>query len=170
MTTDSLHDIIADRARALRLVFEDEVAEAIVRLSAGYPHFTHLLALKSAENAIRTGRRRIERSDLPLAMSTAVEDAEGSLRTTYNASVRAQTEVYRKVLTTAASLDDLEFTISQLRHKFPKDFDPTGPLRKLVSNDGSTILRRAAKGAYRFSDPRMRSYIRIIHLMVDPIT
>ena len=169
MAEDNLRDIVAQGAQKLRLTFDGDVMTTIARLSAGYAHFTHLLALKCAENAIRTGRSRIERSDLPLAMTTAVEDAEGTLRQSYYASVRAQTEAYREVLSAAAALDGVEFTTRQLRQAMPTLSSPTGPLRRLVSDDGTSILRRTAKGVYRFSDPRMRSYIRIIHLMLDPI-
>lgn len=88
------------------------------------------------------------------------------LRQAYHSGVRASTEGHRAVLTAAASLDGIEFTTAQLRDAVPPALNPAGPLRRLVSDDGATILRRTAKGVYRFSDPRMRSYI---HLMIDPI-
>ncbi|HEY0637623.1 MAG TPA: AAA family ATPase [Pseudonocardiaceae bacterium] len=169
MAEETLRNIIARGAHRLGLSFDDDVMTAIARLSAGYPHFTHLLALKCAENAIRNGQRRVEPSDLPLAMTIAVEDAEGTLRQAYHSGVRASAEGHRAVLTAAASLDGIEFTTAQLRDALPPALNPAGPLRRLVSDDGATILRRTTKGVYRFSDPRMRSYIRIIHLMIDPI-
>jgi Cdc6-like AAA superfamily ATPase len=169
MSEDTLHDIVRKGGTALRLTFDEDVVATITRLSAGYPHFTHLLALKCAENAIRTGQARIGAADLPLAMATAVEDAEGTLRHSYSESIRSRGHAYRDVLVAAASLDGDEFTTAELRRAMASGHNPTGPLRQLVSADRETILRRIGKGVYRFADPRMRSYIRIIHLMIDPV-
>ena len=35
-------------------------------------------------------------------------------------------------------------------------------LSKLVSNSNDKILRRLTKGVYRFTDPRMSAYIRLV--------
>ncbi|GAA1350456.1 AAA family ATPase [Saccharothrix algeriensis] len=164
MDEEDLSRIVRTGGDALRLEFDEEVVRRIARLSAGYPHFTHLLALKCAENAIRAGRSRIDPSVLPLAMTTAVEDAEETLRTSYSESIRSQSDSYRAVLVAAASLDADEFTTTQLRAALGGR-DPAGPLRRLAAADGRSVLRRTARGVYRFTDPRMRSYIRIF----DPL-
>ncbi|MBF6150349.1 ATP-binding protein [Nocardia nova] len=161
MSDDQLYDIVGEGAQKLRLTFEDEVTSSIVRISAGYPHFTHLLALKCAEQAIRNNSRLITPPDLQRAMGTAAQDAEGILRQSYNGSIRTQPQVYGQILTAAASFDGIEFTKRQLDAAIPTGINLAGPLRRLVSNDGTTILRRAGTGVYRFSDPRMRCYIRI---------
>lgn len=163
MAADDLCRIVQAGAKALGLTFEDDVTAEIARLSAGYPHSTHLLALKCAENAIRTQQSTVDLNALPLAMSTAVEDAEGTLRHSYAESIRSPSRVYRALLVAAASLDTDEFTTAQLRAAVAGD--PSAALRRPASDDGSTVLRRITRGAYRFSDPRMRSYIRII----DPV-
>ncbi|MFC6091835.1 ATP-binding protein [Saccharothrix lopnurensis] len=162
MPSDDLRRIVQAGGRALGLTFEDGVTAEIARLSAGYPHFTHLLALKCAENAISTERSTVGPDVLPLAMSTAVEDAEGTLRHAYAESTRSPSGAYRALLVAAAALDTDEFTTAQLRAAVG---DPSAALRRLASDDGLTVLRRVTRGVYRFSDPRMRSYIRII----DPV-
>lgn len=164
MCEDDLRDIVTRGGDELGLSFDDEVSTAIAWASAGYPHFTHLVALRCAEHAILSGRRRIERSDLARAMTAAAEDADNTLRHQYATSV-GQQENRGAVLMAAASLDDNEFTTPQLRLALDGQLDPTGPLRQLVSDDGSTVLRRIDRGVYEFTDPRMRSYVRLAHGM-----
>ncbi|WP_218159804.1 AAA family ATPase [Lentzea albida] len=168
-----LEEIVIAGANALRLRFDTSVVESIVRLSAGYPHFTHLLALKCAEDAIGEGSFLIMPHDLSKAMDRAVSDAEGTLKRIYDDSVRAPSPMYRHILAAAASLDSDEFSANDVRNavilRTGEDISQ-GSLnnyyKRLISTDGTTILRRAGRGFYRFEDPRMRSYIRLIERMV----
>lgn len=172
MQDTELRQIVTQGAQALKLAFDTVVVDRIVKLNAGYPHFTHLLALKCAERAIGDGRVIIRESDLPLAMTVAVEDAEGTLKRTYENSIRSTSSMYSSILLAAAALEEDEFTASALRIEIQRRTGrqiSQGRLnnffKRLVSRDGSTILRRTGQGIYRFEDPRMRSYIRIIKLM-----
>ncbi|WP_253831087.1 hypothetical protein [Prauserella aidingensis] len=149
----------------------DDVINAIVRLSAGYPHFTHLLALKSAESAIGDGKEVVGNADLEKALSLAVQDAEGTLKTVYDDSVRSKSSpMYEEILAAAASLDTEEFNAAALRDAIEKRTGAPisqGSLQnyfqRLMSRDRATILRRVGQGVYRFEDPRMRSYVRIVN-------
>ncbi len=87
MTDDELREIINTGAKKLRLVFEYPVIRAIVEMSAGYPHFTHLLALKCAEEAIAESRYAVTLKDLETAMGVASEEVEGTLKNTYAPSI-----------------------------------------------------------------------------------
>ncbi|NUT91319.1 MAG: ATP-binding protein [Saccharothrix sp.] len=162
MSTDELSAIVRAGADALRLRFKEDVVAEIARVSAGFPHFTHLLALKCAERAIRERATVITLDSLPAAMATAVDDAESTLQTQYARSIRSSSTTFRDVLIAAASLDEDEFTVSQLRTRLPDGPNPARALSKLSSPAGATILRHLTRGVYRFTDPRMRSYIRII--------
>lgn len=157
MLPDGLCRIVRQGAEALGLTFEEDVITEIARLSAGYPHVTHLLALKCAESAIRNRQDTIDLSALPQATAIAADDAPESLRHSYSRSIGSHSD--SAVLTAAAALDVDEFTNAHLHAS--TDTDPSEPLRRLASTDGTTILRQTAGGLYRFSDPRMRSYIRI---------
>jgi len=173
MQDDELREIVTSGAKSLNMVFQPGVVETIVDLSAGYPHFTHLLALKCAEDAVSENRRTVDREHLEVAMKRAVKDAEGTLRQAYNDSVRsATTDMYRVVIMASASLGTKEFSSSDLRSKV-KVMNGTDVsqqslnnyFQRLVSNDGSTILRRTAQGHYRFEDPRMVSFVRMANEM-----
>lgn len=173
MSDDELRLIIQNGMTELKLRFDSEVVESIVRMSAGYPHFTHLLALKCAEDAIAEKRSRITSEHLEAAVSRAVEDAEGTLRRTYEDAARSSgTDMYRNILCAAASLDKQEFTARELREAVSvlakrkvNQAELNNYFKRLVSESDSlvktTILRRITKGVYRFNDPRIPSFIKI---------
>lgn len=169
MLDDELLLIIREGSRKLKLIFDEDVLHKIVELSAGYPHFTHLLALKCAENAIADGFGRITIEHLRTAMHSAVDDAEGSLKRTYDNATRSYgTNMYEIILRAATNLNKTEFSAEELRRSIKEITGEEIPqqslnnyFKRLVSEETSTILRRTAKGVYRFNDPRMPSYIKI---------
>lgn len=173
MPASELEEIITSGSRAVGLEFAPEVVQTIVRLSAGYPHFTHLLALKCAEDAVSEGRRSISATHLSAAMRAAIADAEGTLRRVYDDSVRSQSAMYRDIVAAAASLEAEEFGSAELRDAIERRTgEPISQgslnnyFQRLVSRDGTTILRRTGQGHYRFEDPRMPSYVRIANQMI----
>lgn len=169
MSSPELRQIIESGAKKAHLNFQSDVISSIIKMSSGYPHFTHLLALKCAEDAIAEGRNEISRDHLDKAVERAVEDAEETLRRAYeNAARSSGTDMYRKILCAAASIDKQEFTASELRDavavfaKRPiQQTELNNYYQRLISNASTTILRRISKGVYRFNDPRIPSFIRI---------
>lgn len=169
MSDGELRQIIEGGAKKLKLTFVEPVIVAIIRMSSGYPHFTHLLALKCAEDAVAERRQVIGEENLAVAVRRAVEDAEETLRRTYeNAARSSGTEMYRSILCAAAYIDKGEFTAADLRGAVStrvgrpvKQTELNNYLQRLVSSDGTTIIRRVAKGVYRFNDPRIPSFIKI---------
>ena len=116
MPDNELALVILGGADKINLSFDDIVVKTIVKLSAGYPHFTHLLALKCAEDAVAEGHTVIEKHHLKMAMKRAVDDAEGSLKRMYMKAIRSySTDMYRIILCAAASLDKTEFSAKELR-------------------------------------------------------
>ena len=169
MDDSELEQIVSEGASKVGLKFEAGVTRLIVRISSGYPHFTHLLALKCAEEAVASEVPLIDRNCLDRAIVLAVGDAEGTLRRQYMEATRSYgTEMYRNVLRAAAGLGRTEFTAPQLRTALE---NLTGQsitqgalnnyLKRLVAEDYSNILHRCSKGVYQFSDPRMPSFIRL---------
>jgi hypothetical protein len=176
MSQEEIREIVESGAKAAKLLFDAEATSRIVKLSAGFPHFAHLLALKCAEGAVADGRSTISSDDLRNAISQAAGDAEGSLRSAYDTAVRsADTDMYRVTALAAAMLERDEFTASDLRKSIETiSGKPIGQpalnnyLTRLVSDDQpESLLRRLAKGVYRFADPRMPSYVKIINGITD---
>ena len=175
MTSKELKEIVIGGANKAKLNFDDSVVTLIARISSGYAHFTHLLALKCAEEAVAKKSKTIDRNCLSDAIKLAAEDAEGSLKRTYTNAIRSYgTEMYRTVLLAAAKLTKVEFTAEDLRlgvEKLSNQSITQGALnnylKRLVSDDSSCILKRMAKGVYKFCDPRMPSYIKIANTNVN---
>lgn len=171
MADQELEQIITKGALKAHLQFDNDVTESIVRLSAGYPHFTHLLALKCAEEAVAMGNTRVDLHNLSQAISCAAEDAEGALRRKYNETIRSySTSIYKTILNAASRLGRDEFTAGQLRDKISEltginvsQDSLNNSLKRLISNDHSAIMTRVSRGVYKFCDPRMPSFVRIIN-------
>lgn len=174
MTEAELRAIITLGADELGLDFEDEITDRIVQVSGGYPHFTHLLALKAAEEAIASDRTLVTQEDLEAAVKTAVEDAEGTLTRRYNEAIRSyETDMFRIVLVAAASIERTEFSAADLRRAIHevrgepiKQNSLNNYLNRLVSDGRDTVLRRIRKGIYRFNDPRMPAFVKIANELV----
>jgi Cdc6-like AAA superfamily ATPase len=171
MTPEELSLIVSEGAAKLEVGFSRQVTRAIVRLSSGYPHFTHLLALKCAEEAVANDLELVDLAQLEVALLRAVDEAEGSLRRSYENAVRSyNTDMYRTILCAAASLDRVEFSAGQLRTaikgKAGKEVTQASLnnfLTRLLATGNTKILARKAKGVYKFTDPRMPSFIRIVN-------
>lgn len=172
MTDPELREILDEGEKAAKLKFTGQAKKRIVTVSSGYPHFTHLLALKAAEDAVAEGRSEIGVAAIESATRRAVNDSEGRLKKQYDEACRSYgTDEYRQIICAAALLGAEEFTAAALREQYfrlwGKSIDQ-GSLNnyfiRLVSDADSTILRRIAKGVYRFNDPRMPSYVRIANM------
>ena len=174
MTKAELREIVEIGSETLGLRFDPQVVSSIVELSAGYPHFTHLLALKCAEEAIVAGRSEIGPKHLEEAMRLAVSDAEGTLQRQYDDAIRSVVPMYRYILMAAARFGGEEIESKALRSEIEKiTSEPISQgslnnyLQRLVSDDGSTtVMRRLGKGHYSFTDPRMPSFVRIANQMI----
>lgn len=174
MSESELSEIILQGADKLDLKFDEQVMMRIVRVSGRYPHFTQLLALKCAEEAIANDRKDVTVADLDVAIESAVDDAEGTLSRRYKEATRSyNTDMYRKVLVAAADIGQSEFTAKELREAIKEETgDPitqnrlNNYLSRLVSEGRDSVLRRVRKGIYKFNDPRMPSYVKIANKRV----
>ena len=172
MSDDELRPILDQGEKKLKLRFTTQAKTRIVKVSSGYPHFTHLLALKATEDAIADSRYEINVSNVEAATRRAVNDSEGRLKRVYDDACRSyNTEEYRHIICAASMLGADEFTAAELRQKYLELWHKpivqtslNNYFNRLVSDGDSTILRRIAKGVYRFNDPRMPSYIRIANM------
>lgn len=176
LSDSEIESIVITGASKLGLEFSLSAIQKIITVSSGYAHFAHLLALKAAESAIGERRREIRLGHVKEATDDAMGDAEGSLRTKYDSVVRsANTEEFKKILFAASDIKKDEFTAADLRGSygelFKKDIKQSwlnAYLQKIVSDGAETILRRLAKGVYKFNDPRMPSYIRLANIDILP--
>ena len=172
MSEEELSEIVLTGSEKLGLDFEEQVIRDIEKNSDGFPFMTHLLALKCAENAIIQDRNRITLEDLMHAFKAAALDVEGTLNNYYSTAVRSyrKEEMYRLIVLAAAycAASGPEFTSQDLRDKIKelsgKDVSQqnlNNHFKKLMSDGKDKIFQRLSVGVYRFSDPRMPSFVRI---------
>lgn len=167
LSNGELEQIIVNGGDRLGLKFTSNVIRSIVSMSAGYPYFTHLICLRCAESAVVAGRSTVGQEQLAASLTVAVADAESTLKRVYGDAVRSASPMYRVLLNAAAKLGD-EFSSAEWRgavESITQEAITQGALNnyfaRLVSTDGSTVLRRTGQGYYRFEDPRMPSYVRM---------
>ena len=82
--------------------------------------------------------------------------------------MRSTKEDYSKILLAAALCKTDEIEAKDIREKYKELYDTDisqGKLnnyfKRLVADDHTCILRRIAKGIYKFTDPRMPSFVKI---------
>jgi len=169
MDRDEIRSIIVTGSQMSRIVFTGDVTKSIVDLAAGYPYFAQLLGLKCAEEAAGNDLTTVDQRVFQAALKSAVTDADATLQRCYSEAVRsAGTEMYSQLVQCAAELPPTEFTAAALREALSQQLERRVEqseimysIQKLVGNDDSRLFRRLQRGVYRFSDPRMRCYIRM---------
>lgn len=170
MTASDLKKIILNGMKEVSLILDDHIIEKIVDISAGFPHFTHLICLKCAEHALINEHRHVTEEMLKLSLIEAMKESEGSLQRMYESTLRAlsKPQEYKLLLLAASYCKTPEFRSSELREKLDAKFnvtvDPKALSRRLTSltkGDKVTILSKPARGCFQFSDPRMPSFIKM---------
>lgn len=170
MCNDDLKKIILNGMKYLNLITDDYVVNKIVDISAGYPHFTHLVSLKCGEHAIANNDRQITKETLKIALSEAVKDSEGALQRMFETTLRAlnKPSEYKLLLLTAAYCKTPEFRSAELREKLDLKFGIkinsqalSRRLTLLTKEEKTTILYKPARGCFQFSDPRMPSFLKM---------
>lgn len=165
-----LRNIVEKGEYALGLKFESDVVDDIVDISGGYPHFVHLIALKCAEEVVVKDRKSVNTSVLTKAIKVAVESSEGGLRRAYEEAIRKNTDNSRKILLGAALCHSKGFLVSELLEMVNEVIDKdigkstiSNCLSRWVSEQYINILTKVERGHYRFSDPRLMSYIKMVN-------
>ncbi len=167
MAETELRKIVTDGAEKVGLVFDIDIVNKIVKISAGYPYFTHLIALHCAEQAVINGRRFITFDHLHQALIQAVESSKSSIGADYFKAIRGgKSAEYKRVLLAAAKCDGSEFTVGELSAKLSEMLNVSvtpDSFTRFLQNNTSTnchgLFRRVRTGIYQFIDPRMPSFI-----------
>ncbi|MEM9262426.1 MAG: AAA family ATPase, partial [Pseudomonadota bacterium] len=158
--------------------FPFEIRERILDISDGFPFFTHLLALKLCEVyarrqiASRPSQGTFLREDFQEALRESLKHAELSITESYNKAVRdgnsKKPETVR-ILDGIALSDSIEVPTNDIDYNMrlvhkrsrmsPRQIQ--GHINALCREGRGQILERVRPGCYKFTDPRMRAYIRL---------
>ena len=84
MSTPELAQILDKGLEALGMEADRRASEFVASLSQGLPHYTHLLGLHAAREAVDAGVLRVAEAHVDRAIQTAVEGAQQTLRRAYH--------------------------------------------------------------------------------------
>ena len=145
----------------------------IANLSKGLPHYTHLLGLHAARNAVKRESREIAEDDVYTAIRNAVSDAQQSIINAYHKAISSPREnLYKQVLLACAmtegdflgyfSASDVKEPMSRIMGK-PYDVPHfSRHLNSFCEDERGPILQRigvARQFRFRFINPLLQPFI-----------
>lgn len=164
LTDEQIRQIAVKGFAALRLKYEPEAVEQIVRYSANFPFYTHRLCegiVRAYVTQARANRRHdwtIRASDVPAAIREAIRNSPPTLMDTYDQIKTAERALQVAYIIAAAPEEPI--TRARIQEYLTawvgedKEIDHT--LKKLVDLG---ILQRPDTGQYCFCDPLQRAYV-----------
>lgn len=171
MSDEDIRKIIVNGFNKAKMIPTDFVVDQIVDISAGLPYFTHLICLKCAEISVINSNKHIDDGVLRSALMEAVKDAENVLRDAHHECIKSFSKQgdYKILLFGASHCKGVEFSSrnvkDQIVEKLGVSLETSLISRKLnniVSNKDHSILLKCGRGFYKFVDPRMPSYVKML--------
>ena len=184
MDNSELRQIITSRLPGAGMSVSDDVIDAIVSLSQGFPGFTHLIALNAARKAVARKSVAIEDDDLAQALRVVVDEADQSVTDAYFNAVRSSRveNQYRQVLLACAVAQTDErgrFTARAVGEALKRNNTPLAMtsfgrnLEQFCSVDrGPTLMREGLPKNYQyyFDYPLLKPFTIIKGLSEGSIT
>lgn len=171
MTDYEIKEIFVSGMKKLNIDVSDQVSEIVVDISNGYPHFTHLIGLKCAEEAVTSGLTKLIKEVLITSLDKAVKDAEGMMKRLYDNATQntspTKTKNIKNILKACSAsahddfcLDDITTRLKEYGNELSNS-TVSNYMREFTDSNGESIFCRITRGVYRFNDPRMLSYIKM---------
>lgn len=173
-----LAEIIGTGEERIRVTFQETVRRKIIALSDGFPFYTHLLCKYSAEEA---GKVLLDNSNAKVvvsepeyqkALQRAVKTGEATLSDAYQTAVitvKRKTEMFKHVLWGVAYSQESEVQAKEIAENIgfltgekPKIESLSNSFGALIKPDKGEVLVRVRQGYYKFANPLMRAYVRLI--------
>jgi len=178
MNHSDLSEIVREGEDRIGLVFQEQVRRKIIALSDGFPFYTHLLCKYCAEEAGKVvvqhpeAKPVVTEAEYRKAIRKATETAESTLRGDYQAAVitvKRKTDMFKYVLWAVAYAEPIEVQVQQIAQNIalwtgarPKVESLGNYLGPLTRSEKKRVLPRVRQGYYKFTDPLMRAYVRLL--------
>ncbi|BBZ64910.1 hypothetical protein MINS_03390 [Mycolicibacterium insubricum] len=178
MRPEELHDVVVggfDRLETLsgvRITLSPGAINAIVKLSQGFPYYTHLLAGSIGELALRSKKYNVTEYDVFAALVRATSEAAHSIRVAYTdavASVKPAQFGLTLLACALAEVDELGFfapanlrePLSELSGKVRTTPSYLAHLKRFADAPLYILDTRGEgrKSRYRFHDPLMKPFV-----------
>ncbi len=173
MTPGELHEILRHAESVLNLTFSEDVKQKLIMVSDRFPYFVHLIGRNSAKAALERGSTLIEKAIYEAGLAAAATDCDAELGNEYERAISSskQSEIYRRIIWSVAKLEQRVVTpqmiVEQVNGmaKGEGDLSVTpqavgAALKNLVER--RKILTKESDGLYRFRNPLMRGYVRLV--------
>ena len=171
MDDDDVKKIIRNGFKKLGQIPTEDVVIRITEISAGLPHFTHLICLKCAEASVVSGNKHVGTDVLNAALKESVKDSENALKDSYTNCLRSFNKPleYKVIVLGAAQCKDAEFRAFDIRQQIQDrvglDVEVAIISRRLaaISCKAGGIIEKCGRGYFRFVDPRMPSFVKMLN-------
>jgi Cdc6-like AAA superfamily ATPase len=174
MESEEIGQIITNGLGKLGMTIDPDVLNVLVHLSQGLPHYTHLMGLHAAQQALVSLRLRVREDDLAIALRRAVEVADHSIRDSYENGIRSgrRDNLYADVIL-ACAITGKEalgtFPAAAVRDALKvvtgKDLSIATfaqHLNNLCEASHGSVLQRSGEPRrfrYRFTNPMMQPFV-----------
>ncbi len=174
MTREELTDIVDRGLIQVNMSMDDSVQWYVPAVSQGYPHYTHLLTLHAARQALGAGRDVVTRRDIEAAIEYALTMTERSVQDSYSSAVYSAnpSALYQQVLLACALAEVGEFdhfnaqaVREPLSQIMDRRYDIPAFARHLDAfcddSRGPALIRegQSRRYQYRFAMPLMRPFV-----------
>lgn len=174
MDRNELRDILNKAMKPLGMTIDERVANLIVSLSKGLPHYTHLLGHEATMKALHRKSLSISEKDMSGAIEDALEQTEHTTRNDYLNAAHGQRKgtLFPEILLACAlaEVDELGYfssadvreplcTITGKKYKI-QNFSPH--LAKFCNDSHGPVLEKWGKTRrfkFRFRNPLLRPFI-----------
>jgi hypothetical protein len=176
MTREELDEILANGERALRISFDGFCRERILSYSDGFPYYTHMLALHSANRAVAEGRDHVTLEDFDAAIDEILADCALSMQKAYNRAVETsgQVQMRKSVMEAIASINEPEVPFRRIREAFleihpkyqnAKNLNFLSVAMKPLRDDYGILVDKgkpkSKNNTWGFANPLMRAYVNL---------
>ena len=183
MSAEELHQIVINGLERLDMEIDPHALNHISLLSQGLPHYTHLLSLHAARQAIDAETFEVQLLHVEAAIDQALNQAQQSIRNAYHQATTSprRESLYRQVLLACAlaKTDELGyFSPANVRDPMsmimgrPYDIPSFSRHLKEFSERGRGLILqktgRERRTRFRFINPLMQPYV-IMRGVVDDL-
>jgi Cdc6-like AAA superfamily ATPase len=175
MSADELNEIVQKGLELLNMGIDAGALRDIARLSKGFPHYTHLIALHATREAIDEGSKKVLRPHLDTAVRKSLEKAQESIRTTYQRATISQRSdnLYAEVLLACAlartadplgwfQLTDVREPLSRIRGKLYEIPSFSRHIYEFCEDARGPVLQKCGsknRFRFRFHNPLMQPFV-----------
>ena len=178
MPDEELGEIVSTGEERISVTFQETVRRKIIALSDGFPFYTHLLCKYSAEEGGKVlhdnpkAKVVVSEPEYKKALQVAIKTGEATLLDAYQAAVitvKRKTEMFKHVLWAVAYSQSHEVQVQEIAENIglltgsrPKIVSLSNYLGALIKPEKKQVLARVRQGYYKFANPLMRPFIRLV--------